>query len=227
MALQAKKLGHVAYVSTDHVYSLKSDDEGSVLEKESDFSMGPVRFERQCRDAAALTELSGFPIIVGIELSIRGFEEVVVIGRSAIKELYEIRSTEGFISVQNLANLRYHHKCIINLCHPSNAEKWIEEGGHKVIDGYEFIHSGTPMFPKRNQKLMPNEEHDPYERYDLIKLCNSDAHWSKSLYRCCNVIDAPITCEADLIDYIHNKGSVEFDIEPYRQEAKLEPEDIF
>jgi hypothetical protein len=74
---------------------------------------------------------------------------------------------------------------------------------------------------------MPNEEHDPYERYGLLKFCNSDAHWSKSLYRCCNVIDKPITCESDLIEYIQNKEPIGFDIEPYRQEVKADADNIF
>lgn len=218
MTLEAKSLGYTAYVSTDHVYSLHVNEEGIVSNVESSYSMSLNKWSKQCEEADAITTLSGFPVICGIELSIKGFEEVVVIGRSAIKAIYEIRDEKGFVTVHDLANVKVIHNCLMNLCHPMNAERFIAGGGHRILDAYEFIHSGSPMF--RNAK------EDLYEQFGITKICNSDAHSASTLYRCCNLVDDLINTENELINYFKDKWSVEFHIEPNRGQ-KINSEEVF
>jgi hypothetical protein len=222
MALEMKKLGHCCAVITDHVYSLDvAAVSGEVSEKEPMFSMSPRAYRLARAEAEALLELSGFPVIIGIELSIKGYEEVVVIGTSAIKKIYELREKKGFITIDDLANVRVIHNCLINLCHPMNAERFTSEGGHKVIDCYEYIHSGTEMFRDTKEDL--------YAQYGIIPLANSDSHWSKSLYRCCNVLDEPVQSEMDLINYFRQRrGGIGHHVEPRREnQENINAEDIF
>jgi hypothetical protein len=222
MAQEYKELGHDCCVITDHVYSKPQNKEDAT------FSMSLRSFERACSDKEAIENMTGFPVIIGIELSISGYEEVCVFGRAAIRDIFEIRDNNGLITIQDLKAIKSWTNCAINLCHPMNATRFINAGGHEILDGYELIHTGQYTFPKYRKfgdehryEPDPFDAEDPYEQFGLTALCNSDAHQARSLYRCCNVFEDTIDSEDKLIAHIHAKRKIEFHVEPHRTSESI------
>lgn len=198
LAIACQLLGFSACVITDHLYSKSSS--GS-----DELSLNPHKWTGINEQAGAVSADLGYPIILGIELSIGGYEEAVVFGSSAIHEILKIRELNSRVTIDDLKFLRGITQCAIVLCHPGEPEKFISAGGIDILDGYEYIHSGSKMFKNR---------HDPYRDAGLMKICNSDAHHSKLLYRCYNDFEENITSELQLIAYLRRKGPVKHIIQP-------------
>jgi hypothetical protein len=209
LAIACKELNHSCLVITDHLYS---KSEGKTY---PEYSLTPQSFNRQILESHNVSIDLNYPIINGIELSVKGYEEVLVFGTEAIRDIFRIREEKGSIGVNDLAYVRSRHNydCAIILCHPMNAKRFISKLGHLVIDGYEFIHNRRQVFRSK----------DPYERFKLKRVCNSDAHGVRQLRRCCNIISTLITNEQQLIDYILNpEVSFEFCVQYTKEELEDE-----
>src|ERR1035437_7269363 len=75
LAQECKRLRHCALVVTDHVYSKQPPPAPS----DTWCCMRHQDYVRARQEAKATYEMSGYPVIIGMELSIKGFEEVCVI----------------------------------------------------------------------------------------------------------------------------------------------------
>ena len=196
MAVRAKELGFSALVLTDHVYSLGDDG------KDADMSMSYRRYKYAKKEAEAITKL-GYPVIIGIELSVREIgEEIAVFRDKAINTIFKLRNRYKVITVKQLKTIRQHTKCVLNLCHPARPDRVIESGCHLILDGYEFINRCREYFGERYAATSPTRVENPFEAFDMIPLCNSDAHQVSTLSSCYNEVEEEITTEEQLIAYI-------------------------
>jgi len=191
MALRCKQLGFSCCVITDHVYT-KDPERGDSL------SLNIRKYEMQIAEAAAISELSNYPIIVGGEVGVVGLEEVVVIGEDAIKHLLEVRE-ERRIEIRDMQYIRSNFKCACFLCHPVEPENFIIHKGLSIIDGYELCNSGHSMFSRRD---------NPLKDYKLVELCNSDAHHTDCLIIGYNEIEQNLISESDIIKWLRGKNRV-------------------
>jgi len=213
IAKTCRRLNHTAAVITDHLYSKRKPESPTKKTKsrDIDFSLNPGKWLCQRLEAADTEQFLGYPIILGIELSIKGYEEAVVFGTTAIDHLFKLREKNKYISIPDLIELRANFNCVINLCHPGDGEKFRADNGIAALHSYEYVHTGQCMFKDRE---------DHYGAAGLVKLCNSDAHHHRLLYRCCNETLEPLTTESQIIDYIRKKKPITFNVRPHLSYAK-------
>ena len=202
---QYKELGFKVAVFTDHYYNMPS---------RPDISLTRAKIEQQRIEVAKVAKAYGMGGIVGIEVGISRLEEVVVIGTDAINRIMDLREErharmdpgEGDITIKDLEDIRNEFSCMINLCHPGRPERWIENGGHNIIDGFEYIHMGTLMFDRWKRSTDSPNRKVPDEMKGKLKLSNSDAHHESQLHYNWNEIEQDIRSEAGLLAYVDNGG---------------------
>jgi len=203
MALVCRSLGFTACVITDHIYST-----------DSSYSSSYEKYIRQVEDAKLVSKELNYPVIIGAEVSIGRYEEVLLFGSDAIVALLKMRNkkiirkydplTEHMCSIDELINLRECYNCATVLCHPclasyDNRPNFIEASGAKALDGYERYNSASDCFGKYRDV--------PLEFENLVAVCDSDAHSPLCLDFCWNKTTFPITTELNLISYIKAYGS--------------------
>lgn len=201
MAEHYKELGFNTFVLTDHYYCSSSRPE---------ISLNREKLDLQRRQAKNIAEELDMGFIIGIEVGVARLEEVVVIGSDAIDMIMDLREAkvsadiDEVISMEELAQVRALHPCMINLCHPGRPDRWCEAGGHKVLDGFEYIHACTLMFDRFKRTENTSVRPVPGEFTGLVKLSNSDAHSIDCLDWCWNEVEEDIRSEAELITYVQD-----------------------
>lgn len=185
MALAYKNNGFACAVITDHVYSTNFH-----------LSLNVNKYHYQIYKATRLIEELQYPIICGLEISCREIgEELILLGGDACMAFMSLRSkllndrcqiTDNY---KILKEIKDKYKCYVILAHPflNNADK-IDEIGN-LIDGVEVINAKQLQF--RNKDI-------PIEFKDKARYCNSDAHSTKQLLRCCNILTKEVNIKNDL-----------------------------
>jgi len=196
MVFAYKHMGYCAAVLTDHHYTGSPDL--------ANYSMNLDEYSSACEKADKISKLLNYPVIVGCEWGFFRCEEVLCFGRSFITAL--LSHTD--VSIGKFKELKdtFGGACIV--AHPILSEnKFIEMGGHKVVDGYEGYNGGGDMFNPDFRKLPP-------EFKDLRAYSNSDAHSINTLidegrrgdnY---NLINEKIDDESKLLNYIRDRKPV-------------------
>lgn len=185
-----KAAGHIALCLTDHNY---------LLTKENWFA--------SCSEAEKISSELDFPIIVGLEVFIRGIEEVLVFGHDACLATFDLPDSSEHVTLDAFKNWYHSLKTPVALilAHPCI---WsFETELYLMLDGYEIMNSGLsweddPSVIAKLQDRMPlprrpYKNHDTHNLSDLRFECNSVAE------------DLIIKNEADLIKYLSvDKGVI-------------------
>ena len=166
MAMEAQKLGHSAYVVTDHVNP-------SYLNAMSGY-LNWHTFSKQRKEINSFRRYTNFPIIQGIELNLE-HEEVLVFGYELIKPVldYPFYAMTKKEALDTLIENKKHGAVV--LCHPRLDLTFAPEFYAKlfpILDGYEHFNHGNNYFEHREV---------PKELQELNDFSNSDAHCYKQL----------------------------------------------
>ncbi len=177
MADMAKKLGHVAFVATDH-----------------DYMMTPEKYEDAVRDAAQITA-GGFLCVAALEISIV-YDEAALIGTEAcrawLKAMTKAPQEGYFASRENYYQERREyqlavlhdivrvHRCALILVHPGGAPI---PALFQVLDAYEIMNSGTrwdkseidvlaKLMPSARQVIGMDAHSSAWMRHETMSACN-------------------------------------------------------
>jgi hypothetical protein len=182
-------------------------------------------------EAKQVSEELNYPIVLGLEIGYNRMEEMILLGSQAIEMLYkrltarvgELKDMptpefpfQKIIGVKrlDLETIRNSTRCATILCHPSGEssmpdKKFIREGHHLLLDGFEFVHAGHEMFSARGWDRPVPKEWD-----HLLKLSDSDAHGIDSISRGWSVCDRTLTTEDQILDALrYNKANFKTHLE--------------
>lgn len=188
MAVQAKRLGHCAYVLTDHDYCDHAYRKG--------------------RQDLIVSDLAEIPIIVGLEVSVP-IGECLMFGKDNIEEWIKYKRTlKGFGDTKRntieseILNLFSRKTCPLIVCHPG---QFCRDNGYHVsmyrntlelVIGYEETnHEST--YPETVRKNL-----EEFTGRKMKTFHNSDAHAIEQMSLACNKIEKEITTEDELIEAI-------------------------
>jgi hypothetical protein len=215
IAEKYQELGFNTLVLTDHYYGMGPKKEAFSRDFDSShrksITLDREKLNLLRRQAKNITEKLGMGCIIGIEIGINKLEEVCVFGSDAIDAIFDLREErqdmgpDDTINISDLVDIRAKHPCMINLCHPGRPDVWVENNGHHILDGFEYIHAGTLMFDRFKKESGKHERPIPDEMRHLIKLSNSDAHSIECLDWNWNEVEEDIREEHHLIQYVNDK----------------------
>jgi len=196
----AKEQNHVALVITDHDYMLKRSKISTIcITTDEDTHIKQQQFIDQILEASTITREEGFPVIVGLEISL-GVEEALLFGQLACIDWFNYRkeiNNNIYKDDKLLRNFLIKHEHAIVLCHPydiSYADTNLMSFWD-IFHGYEVkncIKTWNTSELNILKALMPNAKQ--YKNFDSHHLDHFNGE--------CNSVNSYIGNEMELIQFI-------------------------